>query len=78
MFSSKPEELHDKLNRNGIHQLENIITLQVSMHMAFNDLSLWFKPVNVCVTLLFYTLINSWYRTCLIHTPSIPGLVIAK
>ena len=44
MFSSKQDELHDELNGNEIHRAENIITLQVAIHQAFDDLLLWFKP----------------------------------
>ena len=58
MFSSKPEELHEKLNGNEIHRLENIITLALHVHTGFNALSVWFKPVDVCLILLLYTLIN--------------------
>ena len=68
MFLSKPEELHEKLNGNEIHRLENIITLDLLIHTAFNTLSVWFKPVHVCLMLLLYTLINIYYRTLLIHT----------
>jgi len=46
MFSSVPEQLHDKLNGSEIHRLENIITLDQSTHTAFDDLSIWFKPVT--------------------------------
>ena len=52
MFSSNPVELHKQLNGNGIHQLENIITLDYTLHKAFDTLSLWFKPVDVCLILL--------------------------
>ncbi len=76
MFSSKPEELHEKLNGNEIHRLENIITLEQDVHTAFDDLSLWFKPVAVCLTLLLYTLINGCYRTLLINTQFILEVVL--
>ena len=78
MFSSNPVELHEKLNGNMIHRLENIITLQMGMHRAFDDLILWFKPVDVCVALLLYILINDHYRTLLIHTQSVLKTVINK
>ena len=77
MFSSKPEVLHEKLNGNEIHRLENIITLDLLVHTGFNALSVWFKPVDVCLILLLYTLINSYYRTLLIHTQYIGNLVAA-
>ena len=70
MFSSNPVELHEMLNGNRIHRLENIITLQVVIHKLFDSLMLWFKPVDVCVALLLYILINDHYRTLLIHTRS--------
>ena len=69
-------ELHEKLNGNMIHRLENIITLQMGIHRAFDSLMLWFKPVDVCVALLLYILINGHYRTLLIHTQSVLETVI--
>ena len=74
--SSVPEQLYDELNRNGIHQLENIITLEMSIRMAFDALSLWFKPVAVCLIFLLCTLIEVCYRALLIHTKSILYLVL--
>ena len=74
--SSNPVELHEKLNGNMIHRLENIITLQMGIHRAFDSLMLWFKPVDVCVALLLYILINGHYRTLLIHTQSVLETVI--
>jgi len=76
MFSSVPEQLHDRLNGNEIHRLENIMTLDSIVHTAFDDLSLWFKPVAVCLAFLLCTLIKSRYRTLLINTQSILGLVV--
>jgi len=76
MFSSKPEELHEKLNGNEIHRLENILTLEQGVHTAFDDLSLWFELVAVCLTLLLYTSINGCHRTLLINTQSKPGVVL--
>ena len=68
MFSSAPEQLHDKLNGNEIHRLENVITLEQGVHTAFDNLFLWFKPVAVCLTLRLCTLINGCYRALLIYT----------
>jgi len=58
MFLSVPEQLHDELNGNAIHRLENIITLNISIHAGFNRLFMWFKPVAVCLRLLSCTLIE--------------------
>ena len=77
MFSSNPVELHKQLNGNGIHQLENIITLDYTLHKAFDTLSLWFKPVDVCLIPLLSTFINNCYRTLRINIKSILQLVIA-
>ena len=76
MFSSMPEQLHDKLNGNEIHRLENIITLDLSIHTAFDELLIWFKPVAVCLAPLSCTLIESCYRTLLTHTRFILSLVL--
>ena len=76
MFSSVPEQLHDELNGNAIHRLENIITLEISMHAGFSDLYIWFKPVVVCLRLLPCTLIESCYRDLLIHTRYILEMVL--
>ncbi len=76
MFSSMPEQLHDKLNGNEIHQLENIITPEMSIHVAFDMLMIWFKPVAVRLGLLPCTLIESCDRNLPIHTRSILKLVL--
>ena len=75
MFSSIPEHLHHELNGNEIHRVENIMTLEESVHTAFDNLRIWFKPVAVCLTPLSCTLIENCYRTLLIHTASILNLV---
>jgi len=78
MFSSKAEELHGELNGDQIHRLENIITLDPIIHTEFDNLSIWFTPVDVCLTPLLYRLINICYRTHSIHTKSILVMVIAE
>ena len=45
-------------------------------HRAFDDLFLWFNPVDVCVALLLYILINGHYRPLLIHTQSVLKTVV--
>ena len=47
-FSSAPGYIHNELNGNHINRLENIITLDQSLHTAFNNLELWFKFSPVC------------------------------
>ena len=38
-----------ELNGNGVHCLENIMTLDVGIHMLFDRLNLWFEAtVNYC------------------------------
>ena len=77
MFSSNPAELHKQLNGNGIHQLKNIITLDHTLHKAFDTGMLWFKPVDVCPTPLLSALSNNCYRTLQINTKSILDLFVA-
>ena len=76
MFSSMPEQLHHELNGNEMHRVENIMTLDPLVHMAFDNLRIWFKPVAVCLITLSCTQIESCYRTLLIHTTSILKLVL--
>ena len=47
-FSSIPGYIHDELNGNHIHRLENIITLDLVLHTALNGLLVWFKFCPVC------------------------------
>jgi hypothetical protein len=71
MFSSIPMQLHDGLNGNAIHRLDNIVTLEVSIHLEFDNLYIWFKPVAVCLRPVSCTLIDSCYRVVLTHTRSV-------
>jgi hypothetical protein len=52
MFSSIPMQLHDKLNGNEIHRLENIVTLETSIHAEFDHLFTVFglRRCNGCVS----------------------------
>ena len=47
-FSSIPGYIHDELNGNRINRLENIITLDLALHAAFDELLVWFKFRPVC------------------------------
>ena len=47
-FSSIPGDIHDELSGNHINRLENIITLDLALHAAFDELLIWFKFCPVC------------------------------
>ena len=34
-----------ELNGNGIHHLENVVTMEVGIHTLFNKLALWFEAM---------------------------------
>jgi len=38
-------DLPGKLNGAGIHRLDNIMTLDPSIHVLFDELRLWFEAV---------------------------------
>jgi len=65
----------ESLNGNEIHRLENVITLEMSIHAEFNDLFIWFKPVAVCLRLPSCTCIESCYRDLPIPIRSILKMV---
>ena len=44
--------IFDELNGSGIHRLENILTLDVRYHRAFDELKLWFEPIVSLVPLI--------------------------
>jgi hypothetical protein len=76
MFSSNPVQLHDELNGNAIHRLENILTLEGSIHPEFDGLYIWFKPVDVCLRPVSCTLIEICYRILLTHAISVLEMVL--
>jgi hypothetical protein len=39
------EDLPEKLVRNGIHTLENVITLDLNFHVFFEKLMVWFEAI---------------------------------
>jgi hypothetical protein len=49
MFSSIPAQLQNELNGDEIYRPENTITLSQIVHTEFDDLRIWFKPVDVCL-----------------------------
>jgi len=65
----------ESLNGNEIHRLENVITLEMSIHAEFNDLFIWFKPVAVCLRLPSCTCIDSCYRDLPVPIRSILKMV---
>ena len=38
------KQIPSKLNSNKIHRLKNVLTLDGSVHSAFDELKLWFEP----------------------------------
>ncbi|KAH9004547.1 hypothetical protein EDB86DRAFT_3240513 [Lactarius hatsudake] len=40
------EDLPDKLKGNGIHSLDNVMTLELSVHHSFDQLKMWFEAVK--------------------------------
>ena len=43
------ETLPDELNGPMVHRLENVMTMDCSLHAAFNRLSIWLVPtVRLC------------------------------
>lgn len=43
------------LDGTGIHRLENVLTLDASVHLAFDALTLWFEPTVSIYILSLYT-----------------------
>ena len=39
------EDLLEKLSGSGIHSLDNVMTLDASVHSMFDQLHLWFEAV---------------------------------
>ena len=35
----------NELNGDGVHHLENVMTLDVGIHMLFDSLSIWFEAM---------------------------------
>ncbi|TFY60732.1 hypothetical protein EVG20_g7319 [Dentipellis fragilis] len=48
-------EMPLELEGKKIHRLENIITMSLDCHEFFDDLRLWFKPVQACFLIFFPT-----------------------
>ena len=38
------QHLVRRLNGNGVHSLENVITMDMSLHRSFDCLELWLEP----------------------------------
>jgi hypothetical protein len=38
------QHLVQRLNGNGVHSLENIITMGMELHREFDQLELWLEP----------------------------------
>ena len=66
------EDLPDKLSGAGIHSLDNVLTLDISIRSLFDKLQLWFEAVvsglqfsvltlNVCRTARKTPIIFVWY-----------------
>ena len=59
LSTSSRDTIIEDLAGNRIHRLENIVSMNIYSHVLFDELKLWLKPVEVCLSSLSFSCLHT-------------------